>query len=235
MRVGHSGRRCVDAKHAPQDIAGRGNRAGGINIYGRRDQRPRHPVRSDRAARPGARRALPDLCALHDHAPGAAGRARRAEAGASAHPLRDARAPARSERRVPQMRQDRRRGDGQLSPARRQLDLRRAGPAGAGLQRPLPAGRRAGQLRQHRRRQPGGAALHRGAADRGGGGADGGAGRGRGRLPRQLRRLGAGAGGAAGGVPEPAGQRLVGDRGRHGDQHPAAQHRRAGATPACIW
>ena len=80
---------------------------------------------------------------------------------------------------------------GNYHPHGDQLDLRGAGAAGAGLQRPLPAGRRAGQLRQHRRRQPGGAALHRGAADRGGGGADGGAGRGRGRLPRQLRRLGA--------------------------------------------
>ena len=199
----------------------------GINIYGRRDLRPRHPVRSQRAARPGARRALPDLCALDHHAPGAAGRARRAEAGASAHPLRDAGLAARPERRVPEVREDRRRGDGQLPSARRPGDLRRLGAAGAGLRGALPAGRRAGQLRQHRRRQPGGAALHRGAADRRRGGADGGAGRGRGRLPRQLRRLGAGAGGAAGGVPEPARQRLVGDRGRDGDQHPAAQYRRA--------
>ena len=45
---------------------------------------------------------------------------------------------------------------GNYHPHGDQLDLRRAGAAGAGLQRPLPAGRRAGQLRQHRRRQPGG-------------------------------------------------------------------------------
>ena len=37
----------------------------------------------------------------------------------------------------------------------------------------------------------------------------------------------AGAGGAAGGVPEPARQRLAGHRGRHGDLDPAAQRRRA--------
>ena len=80
---------------------------------------------------------------------------------------------------------------------------------------------------------PAAAALHRGAADRRRRRAAGRAGRGRGRLPRQLRRLGAGAGGAAGGLPEPARQRLVRHRGRHGDQHPAAQHRRARSTPAC--
>ena len=141
---------------------------------------------------------------------------------------------ARPERRVPQVRQDRRRGDGQLPPARRPGDLRRAGAAGAGLQRPLPAGRRPGQLRQHRRRQPGGAALHRGAADRRRGGADGGAGRGRGRLPRQLRRLGAGAGGAAGGVPEPARQRLV--RASRSAWRPTSRRTTStsSATPACI-
>ena len=33
----------------------------------------------------------------------------------------------------------------------------------------------------------------------------------------------AGAAGAAGALPEPARQRLLGDRGGHGDQHPAAQ------------
>ena len=37
----------------------------------------------------------------------------------------------------------------------------------------------------------------------------------------------AGAGGAAGRLPQPAGQRLVRHRGRHGDLHSAAQRRRA--------
>ena len=55
---------------------------------------------------------------------------------------------------------------------------------------------------------------------------------GHGRLRAQLRRLAAGAARAAVAVPEPARQRLERDRGRHGDEHPAAQpargHRRDG-------
>ena len=43
------------------------------------------------------------------------------------------------------------------------------------------------------------------------------------RLHPELRRQQAGAGRPAGALPEPAGQRLVGHRGRHGDEHPAAQ------------
>ena len=46
---------------------------------------------------------------------------------------------------------------------------------------------------------------------------------GHGRLPAQLRREGTRADGAAVAHPEPAGQRLGRHRGRHGDQHPAAQ------------
>ncbi len=49
--------------------------------------------------------------------------------------------------------------------------------------------------------------------------------RGHGRVPRQLRRQEAGAVGAAVGVSEPARQRLVRHRRRHGDQHSAAQRR----------
>ena len=55
-----------------------------------------------------------------------------------------------------------------------------------------------------------------------------------GRLPPHLRRRRRGAGGAAGGVPQSAGQRLVRHRGRHGDQHPAAQRRRAVRRRSCI-
>ncbi len=43
------------------------------------------------------------------------------------------------------------------------------------------------------------------------------------RLPAELRQQGHRAGRAAGAVPEPAGQRLDRHRGRHGDEHPAAQ------------
>ena len=42
-----------------------------------------------------------------------------------------------------------------------------------------------------------------------------------------LRRRRRGAGGPAGGLPQPAGQRHQRHRGRHGDQHPAAQRGRA--------
>ena len=73
-------------------------------------------------------------------------------------------APNRS---VRQVRQDRRRGDGQLPPARRLGDLRHAGAHGAGLLHALPARRRAGQLRLDRRRPGGRHALHGGAALRG--------------------------------------------------------------------
>ena len=59
--------------------------------------------------------------------------------------------------------------------------------------------------------------------------------RGRGRLPPQLRRQRRGAGGPAGGVPQPAGQRRLRHRGRHGDQHPAAQCGRAAGVPWPGW
>ena len=66
-----------------------------------------------------------------------------------------------------QVRPDRRRGDGQVPPARRQRDLRHAGPARAGLLDALPAGRRPRQLRQHRRLARRGDAVHRGPPRRG--------------------------------------------------------------------
>ena len=43
-----------------------------------------------------------------------------------------------------------------------------------------------------------------------------------GRFPAELRRGASGAGRASVPLPQPAGQRLVRHRGRHGDQHPAA-------------
>ena len=67
--------------------------------------------------------------------------------------------------RLSQVRQHRRRGDGQLPPARRGGGLRRAGAAGAALHHALPAGRRPGQLRLGRRRPARRHALHRGAPD----------------------------------------------------------------------
>ena len=102
--------------------------------------------RGGRAAR-GARGALPRLCAVHHHAPGAAGRARRAQAGAPAHPLRHAAPAAGTGRRVQEVRQDRRRRHGHVPPPRRPGDLRRPGAARPGFFLALSAGRRAGQLR----------------------------------------------------------------------------------------
>ncbi len=132
------------------------------------------------------------------------------------------------------MREDRRRRDGRLPPPRRPGDLRRPGAARAGLLVPLPAGRRPGQLRQHRRRSGRRLPLHRSPDD---GVRQAPARRHRARhggpAPQLFGRQG-GAGRAAGGLPEPARQRRAGHRGRHGDLHPAPQHRRAlrrGAPP----
>ena len=56
----------------------------------------------------------------------------------------------------------RRRGDGQVPPARRRRDLRHPGAPGPGLRLALPARRRPGQLRLDRRLLGGRHALHRG-------------------------------------------------------------------------
>ena len=71
----------------------------------------------------------------------------RPQAGAPPDPVRDVRhrLPARPQLR--QVRPRRRRRDGQLPPARRLGDLRRAGPAGPAVVAALPADRRPGQLR----------------------------------------------------------------------------------------
>ena len=69
-----------------------------------------------------------------------------------------------SARAVPQVRAHRRRRDGQVSPARRQRDLRRHGAHGAGFLDAPAADRGPGQLRLDGRRSAGGHALHRGAA-----------------------------------------------------------------------
>ena len=112
---------------------------------------------------------------------------------------------------------------GKYHPHGDSVGLRRARAHGAGLLAALSARRRAGELRLGRGRSGGGVSVHRSAAhaDR-----DGDAGRHRQehrRLRPQLRRSARGADGPAGGHPEPGRQRLVGHRGRHGDEHPAAQ------------
>src|SRR4028118_1745006 len=57
----------------------------------RRPGRGRRDLPRARAAPPRDRRALPELCAVHHREPGAARRARRAQARASPHPVRHAR------------------------------------------------------------------------------------------------------------------------------------------------
>ena len=120
----------------------------------------------------------------------------------------------------------RRRHDGQVPSARRSRDLRRAGAHGAGLLHARAAHRRPGQFRLGRRRSAGGLPLHRGEAGPPRAGAARRSRQGHRRLQAELRREGAGAGRPAGALPEPARQRRGRHRGRHGDQHPAAQSRR---------
>ena len=118
----------------------------------------------------------------------------------------------------------RRRGDEELPPARRPVDLRRPGPDGPAVQPAASADRGLRQFRLDRRRPAGRDAVHRVPAD-----ADR-----RRSCSSELRDqtvdfrpnyasttdepvvL-------PGPVPQPAGQRRVGDRRRHGDEHPAAQ------------
>lgn len=117
----------------------------------------------------------------------------------------------------------RRRRHGLLPPARRLVDLRHRGADGPALVAALHAGRRAGQLRLAGQRPAGGDALHRvqARAHRHGDAARHRQGHRRSRP--QLRRALPGAPGPALALPQPAGQRGGGHRGRHGHQHPAAQ------------
>ncbi len=112
------------------------------------------------AARSGAV-ALPQLRAVGHHGARAARRARRPQAGAAPHPLHDVAAEPDGRRQAPQVREGRRRRDGQLPPARRRRALRDARAHGAALLAALSARRRLGQLRLARRRQRRGDALHR--------------------------------------------------------------------------
>ena len=174
-------------------------------------------------AREGDALLVPRLRDERDRRARAARRPRRAQAGPPARALRDARPRPAAEPRLPQVRLHRRRGDGQVPPARRLGDLRDAGADGAGVLPALPARRRPGQLRLDRRRSAGRDAVHGGAPRPAG---DGDAPRHRRRhrrLRAQLRRVDPRAAAAAGPLPEPAGQRRHRHRGRDGDQHPAAQ------------
>ena len=169
---------------------------------------------------------LPRLRHERDRGAGAAGRARRSQAGASAHPLFDARERAYARQEVREVGARGRRRDGQISSARRPGDLRRAGSHGAGFLHAPAADRRAGQFRLGRRRSAGGHALHRMPSGPAGDGDARGYRQGYRRFPGELRRQRERAGGAPGPLPQSAGERGRRHRGRHGHEHPAAQSRR---------
>ena len=153
----------------------------------------------------------------------------RPEAGAAAHPLRDARAGQPPRRAVKKSRAHRRRRARQVPSARRHRGVRRGGAHGAGLHAALSADRRPGQFRLARRRQrrrrcatpsaphadsPSSAARRARPRHR--------------RLHRQLRRRVPGAEAAAGAPADGAAQRRLGHRGGHGHRDPAAQPARSG-------
>ena len=98
------------------------------------------------------KRSVPRLRHERDRVARAARRARRAQAGAPPHPLFDARAGPHARQEIRQIGARGRRRDGQVPPARRHRDLRRAGAHGAGFLHAPDADRRPGQLRLGRRR-----------------------------------------------------------------------------------
>ena len=140
--------------------------------------------------------------------------ARRAQAGASAHPLRDARPRPGPRQAVQEVGAHRRRGAGQVPPAWRRSRVRGDGAHGPGFQPALPAGGRPGQLRLDRRRQRRGDALYRGAAGQDRRRDAGGHREGYGRVDRQLRRHAQGADRPARRAPQPARERRQRHRGR---------------------
>ena len=202
-------------------VAGRRASERAVIAKGNHACRRRHPASRDRP------RALPQLRPLGHHEPRAPRHPRRAQAGAAPDPLRDVHEPpADPGLALPQERDGRRRGDGEVPPPRRHGDLRRDGADGAAVQPPRPARQRPRQLRLARRRQPGRDALHRGQADparrvvlRGDPQADR-------PVPPELRRHALRARRAPGAVPEPPRQRRHRHRRRDGDEHAAAQPRR---------
>ena len=185
-----------------------------------------HAARARRLARHhrgGDEALLPRLCDERDRLTRPARRARRLETGPPAHPLRHDRGELRLEPSPPQVRARGGRRHGQVPPARRSGDLRRPCAHGPGLLDAAAADRRPGQLRLDGRRSPGGDALYRGAPGPVGRCAARGYRQGYRRFSDELRRHLTRARRFAGALPEPAGQRSRGNRGGHGDQHPAAQ------------
>ena len=169
-----------------------------------------------------------DYAMSRDRRARAPGRPRRAEARSPPRALLDVdeRQPAGSA--VREVRPHRRRRDGQVPPPRRPGDLRHARAAGAAV---LACATRSSTARETSARstttrRPRSATPRLGSSgwrrscfrDR----------LGHGRLRAQLRRVAAGAARPARTLPEPARERVVGDRRRHGDEHAASPPRRDG-------
>ena len=133
----------------------RGRESGLKRPYGcsheRKSQRRRYPALN---LSQGAVRALSGLCALHHHPARAAGRARRAEAGASPHAVSRMRLLGLDpDRRLQEMRPRGGRRDRQIpSPWRSWRSMTRWCVWPRNFRAALSAGRRAGQFRQYRRR-----------------------------------------------------------------------------------
>ncbi len=211
----------VRSRHTPQQGAGSDGPPQHEDPAARRLVRGEDPRHRRRRRDAGL---LPRVRVLGHLLPRPAGRPRRPQAGASPHRVPDERDGPASRARLREVRPCRRRGHGQAAPARRRVDLRRPGAHGPALLDARPAGRRPRQLRIVGQRRPARRhAVHRVPRGRGRESDDGVHRRGHGRLRAQLRRPGAGAGGAARGLPEPPGERRLGHRGRYGHEHAAAQ------------
>ena len=156
----------------------------------------------------------------------AARRARRAEARAAPHPLGDARRKPAARPAVREVRARGRRRDGQLPPARRHVDLRRARAHGAAVlahraarststatsaRLPIRRRRRATPSAGCRRSRWSCSPVSTKAPST---------------SSRTTTRRRTEPVVLPGAFPEPARQRFAGHRGRHGHEHPAAQPRR---------
>ena len=173
-----------------------------------------------------------DYAMSRHHRPRAARRPRRPEAGPPPHPLRDVPRGAAAQPALLEVRRRRRRGAQEVPPARRHAPSTTRSSASRrtwNVRYPLIDGQ--GNFGSVDGDPAGGLPLHRVPAD----GARRGAARrhrqGDRRLHPELRRLHRRSRSSCPTQgPEPARQRLVRHRRRHGDEHPAAQPRRGRAT-----
>ena len=193
-------------------------------------------ARADRRHRCRGRDAwcLPRVRRLGHPRPGPARRTGRSQARPPPDPLLDERDGPAPRPRAREVQPRRRRGHGQVPPARRHRDLRRARPDGPALRHAAAPRRRARQLRLARRR-PGRLPVHRGPDGTGRPAHGGQPRRGHRPLRPELRRPAAPARGAAGRLPQPPRQRHDRYRRRHGHADAAAQPRRGhrgGPPPA---